>query len=53
MQGPGVSTKASVELSKSTLRRQSESSHLEETLCTDKWAPGLISTTVSKIQNKK
>ena len=53
MQGPGVSTKASMELSKSALRRHSESSHLGERFCTDKWAPGLISTTVSKIQNKK
>ena len=53
MQGPGVSTKASMELSKSALRRHSESSHLGERFCTDKWAPGLISTTVSNIQNKK
>ena len=53
MQGPGVSTKASMELSKSALRRHYESSHLGERFCTDKWAPGLISTTVSKIQNKK
>ena len=53
MQGPGVSTKSRVELSKSALRRHSESSHLVERFCPDKWATGLISSTVSKIQKKK
>ena len=52
MQGPGVATKASLELSKKALRRHSEFSHLGERFCTEKWSPGLISSTVSKIQSK-
>ena len=58
MQGPGVATKVSLELSKKALQRHSELSHLGghselshlgEGFCTEKWLPGLISSTVSKI----
>ena len=52
MQGPGVATKASAELSKKALRRHSEESHLGECFCTNAWSPGFVSTTISKIQNK-
>ena len=52
MEGPGIATIASLDLSKRSLKRHSSESHLGECFCGKKWIPGVTSKTVLDIQNK-
>ena len=52
MEGPGVATTASLDLSKRSLKRHSSESHLGERFCGKRWIPGVTSKTVMDIQNK-